>query len=195
MPQSRPARRRRRSIPPDARPPEEVSSEYAACAASLFRRYIDDAPPPGGIARAGTCVPQASPRAADDRAVEEALRMAPPRQRRRRRGGWHARPRLDLPRVLRAQAEGHPSTQVWQRREETRPGLAAVLLVDLSGSMTGEKIEAAIAATAVLLLALTRIPSIAWSVLGFQDVLIPVIPFDDPTGPQTQVRIGACATR
>jgi cobalamin biosynthesis protein CobT len=75
------------------------------------------------------------------------------------------------------------------RRLRGRPALAALLLVDLSGSMQGEKIAAATAATLALSAAMADISSISLSVMGFQDVTIRFVGFDERADPHVLRRV------
>jgi nitric oxide reductase activation protein len=70
-----------------------------------------------------------------------------------------------------------------------RPALAALLLVDLSGSMRGSKVKAAVAATRALSAAMAGVRGISWSVLGFQDVTIPYVRFEERADAQVLSRI------
>jgi cobalamin biosynthesis protein CobT len=68
------------------------------------------------------------------------------------------------------------------RRRDT----AFLLLVDLSGSMRGDKTEAALAGTWLLARSLSRL-EVPFAIFGFQDVLIPLCPF----GPSTDADLRA----
>jgi cobalamin biosynthesis protein CobT len=57
-----------------------------------------------------------------------------------------------------------------------RRDTAFLLLVDLSGSMRGDKTEAALAGTCLLARSLGRL-EVPFAIYGFQDVLIPLCPF------------------
>lgn len=100
------------------------------------------------------------------------LRSDPPSSWRR---GFRTGARLDLNALM--QAEANPRIdRVWMRRLEAGPVTEAnvILLVDLSGSMGGEKIAGAAAAVVAIAEAFRRLERLHWKVLGFQDKLIPI---------------------
>ncbi len=92
---------------------------------------------------------------------------------------------------MRAAATGRDSDRIWMRRTEERPALAAMLLVDLSGSMRGAKVESAIAATKSLSRALATIRGVSWCVMGFQNKTIPIVAFDERADHAVLSRIDA----
>jgi hypothetical protein len=103
----------------------------------------------------------------------------------RRRPSWgrgvhESGGRPSLAAVLRLEANPRSSPRVWERRTSPhRRSAAVLLLVDLSGSMGGAKIKATLDAVQMLVSALGRL-SIPLAVFGFQDELIPVLPFAAP---------------
>ncbi len=85
------------------------------------------------------------------------------------------RPRMSS--LMRLEANPGASTRVWERRSGRDARSAAVLLlVDLSGSMARGKIGAALDGVQVVVSA-PRGLSIPHAVYGFQDELIPALPF------------------
>lgn len=118
-------------------------------------------------------------------------RLLPPRT-----PGWQSGfasgSRLDTQRALHATATGHGFETIWQRRARPKAfRLAVMLLVDCSGSMRGERIDAATAATRLLAESLHRIRACDLSVYGFQDVLIPVIRHGEALSDETRLRIAS----
>ena len=98
--------------------------------------------------------------------------------------------RLDLRKAIQASADPHLLNDVWQRRSAPRkPDAAALLLVDLSGSMTLQgKIQAAVLACKACAQALREL-SIPCAVYGFQDQLIAVAGFSEPWSPALAERV------
>jgi VWA domain containing CoxE-like protein len=123
------------------------------------------------------------------RALVDVLRRAVPRRPIQRTSGHRSGIAIDLDRAIRAAATGRGSDRIWLRRTEELPVLAALLLVDLSGSMSGPKVMAAIAATRALSSALAEVRGIAWCVLGFQDKTIPFVRFEERADPHVLARI------
>ena len=66
---------------------------------------------------------------------------------------------------------------------------AVTLLIDLSGSMEGAKAEAALCGTVLLTETLFRL-QIPFSVLGFQDIVLPFYRFGEPLCNSVRQRIG-----
>ena len=124
-------------------------------------------------------------------AVAEALRAVVPRRRKQHVSGYRSGLGLDLDRVMRATATGRDTDRIWMRRTREHPTLAAMLLVDLSGSMRGPKVEGAITATKSLSRALATIRGVSWSVFGFQDKTIPFVQFGDRADHAVMSRIDA----
>jgi hypothetical protein len=113
------------------------------------------------------------------RDMEEVLE---PRRRRRPRAGFATGRRVDLRRLMRFEADRRDYDRLWVRHAEPGRAQASVtLLVDLSGSMQGSKIEAATMGTLLLAETLDRLaPAVRYAVTGFQDELIPFKDFDAP---------------
>jgi hypothetical protein len=110
--------------------------------------------------------------------VERVLRTALAHGRPRALEGGRARgSRLHLPSAMAAAWDMARRTRVWGRRARPSGTNAAVLLLaDLSGSMFGERVRAGRDVIWVLATALTRL-RVPFAVYGFQDRLIPFLPF------------------
>jgi hypothetical protein len=122
-------------------------------------------------------------------ALVDVLRRAVPRRPVRWTSGHRSGTAIDLDRAMLAAATGRDADRIWVRRTAERPALAALLLVDLSGSMAGQKVEGAIAATRALSAALAEVRGISWCVLGFQDTTIPFVRFEERAEPRVLARI------
>ena len=86
-------------------------------------------------------------------------------------------------------AEPERYRKLWQRRiRPTRPDAAFGLLVDLSGSMQGEKVRAAVHGTLLLVETLGRL-DVPCIVHGFQDVLIPFVGWEERFNAEVRGRI------
>jgi len=105
--------------------------------------------------------------------LSQAFRRAP---RLRPRAGYPSGLRPDLKAVMRFDADRRGYDRLWTRlrRSYDQRRAAVLILVDLSGSMAGDEIDAAIRGTSLLAAALHRLgPEIQFAVHGFQDVLVP----------------------
>jgi Mg-chelatase subunit ChlD len=110
-------------------------------------------------------------------ALEEAL---VPRRRLGVRAGYASGTRLDLRRAMAHVADRRRPIDFWTRTSApTRRSAAFLLLVDLSGSMRGDKIKGAISGARLFAETLTRL-GIPFSIAGFQDRVIEVLPFGAP---------------
>ncbi|HME26187.1 MAG TPA: hypothetical protein VKI44_33475 [Acetobacteraceae bacterium] len=182
-------------------------------ATELFRRYLEGLPPPeetraarlsgskdklgdAGLRRTkarGAPAPEGTSSDEDWQcartALVDVLRRAIPRQPSRWMSGYHSGAAVDLDRVMRVAATGRHTDRIWLRRSAELPQLAALLLVDLSGSMAGPKVAAAVTATRALSAALAEVRGISWCVLGFQDRVIPFIDFGERAGLGALARI------
>jgi cobalamin biosynthesis protein CobT len=120
------------------------------------------------------------------RHIEEALR---PRKRLREGRDFPSGHKLNLRRVMAYQADPRLYNKLWLRKTiPDRRSAAVSLLVDLSGSMRGEKCAAAVAGTMLVAEALNRL-SIPFAINGFQDVLIPFCDFADGWTPSIRAGI------
>jgi Cobalamin biosynthesis protein CobT VWA domain len=137
--------------------------------------------PPPRLPVPSTAYDQAHARVASQinqlgRHLEDALR---PRRRLREAGGFASGYKLDLRKVMKFSADHRLYDRLWIRKSiPNRRNAAVLLLLDLSGSMRGEKSEALLAGTVLLAETLHRL-SVPFAILGFQDVLIPFCDFGD----------------
>jgi hypothetical protein len=122
------------------------------------------------------------------RELEEVLR---PRRRLSDRAGFPSGKRLDLRRAMAFAADPRRHDKLWRRPTiPRRRDTTFLLLVDLSGSMRGEKTPAAIAGTVLLSESLDRL-AVPYAVYGFQDVLVPFCDFGEGLNPVTRHAIGS----
>ncbi len=150
----------------------------------------------GGDPDQGTKLPEAYVKAHRDvanqieqlvRELEEVLR---PRRRLSDRSGFPSGKRLDLRRAMAFAADPRRHDKLWRRPTiPRRRDTTFLLLVDLSGSMRGEKTPAAIAGTVLLSETLERL-AVPYAVYGFQDVLVPFVDFLEGLSPVTRHAIG-----
>ncbi len=104
------------------------------------------------------------------RLIEKELR---PSRRLRDRRGYPSGYKLDLRRLMTYQADLRGYDKLWVRKTvPARWSVVFSLLVDLSGSMQGEKCHAALAGAILLAETLHRL-NVPFLINGFQDVLIP----------------------
>ena len=113
--------------------------------------------------------------------VRDMETVLEPRKQRRLRPGFATGLRLDLRRAMAFEANKRDYDRLWcQRSRPSRPKASVSLLVDLSGSMQGSKIEAATIGTLLLAETLERLePRVSYAVAGFQDELIPFKDFSE----------------
>lgn len=120
------------------------------------------------------------------RHLEEVIR---PRKRLRERAGYPTGRRVDLRRLMSFEADPRRYDELWVRASiPDRRNAAIGLLVDLSGSMQGEKTRSALLGTILLAETLHRL-EVPFAIDGFQDVLIPLHEFGATMGPRTRTRI------
>jgi hypothetical protein len=175
--------------------PDQPSTEDdLVCAIQLILKAVSPPPvgpsglpveaPPGWARGPDAVGHAAAPPIAqhDPRALAAALAQTLARSLRAARPGRRAPlrslgTRPHLPAVLRREADPRASDQVWFAKPPPERRWAAVsLLVDLSGSMRGEKVEAAKLGAEACALALSAL-GVPFALQGFQDVLIPLLPF------------------
>lgn len=104
----------------------------------------------------------------------------------RYRRGFPSGSRLDMRAAMRFSIDRREHDRLWLRPQRLvpTPEAAVFLLVDLSGSMAGAEIEAAIPGTALLARAFQRLgPRVTFAVEGFQDERIPFKSFAQPVTP------------
>ncbi len=119
------------------------------------------------------------------RHIEDVLR---PVRRLREGRDFPSGSKLNMRRVMAWEADPRLYDKLWLRKTiPGRRGTAMSLLVDLSGSMRGEKAEAALAGTILVSEVLARL-GVPFAVNGFQDVLIPFCDFGE--GLTSEVRNG-----
>jgi hypothetical protein len=121
------------------------------------------------------------------RRIEDVLRPA----RRLREGrDFPSGSKLNMRRVMSWEADPRLYDKLWLRKTiPLRRGTAMSLLVDLSGSMRGEKAAAALAGTVLVSEALNRL-GVPFAVNGFQDVVIPFCDFGEGLIPEVRAAIG-----
>src|SRR5205823_6851784 len=96
-----------------------------------------------------------------------------PAKRLRERPGYRSGSRLDLRRLMAFHADYKEYDKLWLRKTvPDRWSVVFSLLVDLSGSMDGEKIRATTAGTVLLVETLHRL-KVPFLVNGFHDNLVP----------------------
>jgi cobalamin biosynthesis protein CobT len=87
--------------------------------------------------------------------------------------GFPTGSRLDLEKAMQAEADPRYLEKIWQRKTiPHKLDYRFSILVDLSGSMEGEKIEETFKGTVVLAEVLEKL-GIKYEILGFQDTIIP----------------------
>ncbi len=110
--------------------------------------------------------------------ADHLRRILVPRKRLGARSGYPSGQRVDMRKVAQFEADPRRYNQLWIRKTiPERQNTAVLLLVDLSGSMRGDRIEAALAGTILMMETLARI-EVPFAVIGFQDVLIPFVRFE-----------------
>ena len=123
--------------------------------------------------------------------VAKLQSLLPPRQHKKPKAGFPSGYRLDLPSLMAFDAKPQNYQKLWQRKPKPERHQSAIsLLVDLSGSMRGKKIEAALAGTIILAETLSQL-SIDFAINGFQDQLIPLCDFGSELSPVTQGKIAS----
>ncbi len=112
-----------------------------------------------------------------------------PRKRLRERAGYPSGRHVDLKKLMAYEADPRRYGEIWVRSTiPDRRNVAISLLVDLSGSMDGEKVEAALLGTILMAETLSRL-KVPFAINGFQDVLIPLCPFSSRLEDQVRVAI------
>ncbi len=112
-----------------------------------------------------------------DHMLQKFEELLAPKQKIKQKSGYPTGHQIDLKRLMHFDADPSTYHLIWTRKNiPNRRSLAVLLLVDLSGSMRGEKVESAILGTILLAETLSRM-RINFAVFGFQDQLIPLIDF------------------
>jgi cobaltochelatase CobT len=163
----------------------------AGRATSRHRRSEASAPQEyAGVPRSRRAAGAAAPLSYGEALARVSDQLEPLRARldaalRPRKRGFRRRPSasgiaVELDRLMAHEADPRRSDRIWLRRSRPeRRDVAAALLVDLSGSMAGERVQAAQCGTILLAETLERL-GVAFAVYGFQDVLIPFHDFGAP---------------
>ncbi len=121
------------------------------------------------------------------RTFEQLLR---PRRRLGKRSGYATGQIVDLRQLMAFEADPRQYNRIWTRKTVPERRITAItLLIDLSGSMEGEKSEAALCGTILLTETLSRI-HVPFSVLGFQDIVLPFVEFGETLSPYIRQKIG-----
>jgi hypothetical protein len=117
-----------------------------------------------------------------DRLVTMLERVLRPRHRLGDRSGYPSGRRVDLRKLMAFDADPRKYNELWVRSTiPERRRVVFSLLVDLSGSMYGEKTHAALLGTILLAETLHRL-QIPFAIDAFQDVVIPLAPLHEPFG-------------
>lgn len=125
-----------------------------------------------------------------ERLGDEVLGLLHPRIDRAWIGPRHSGMRLDLRAAARADADPERMDQVWERRQPpTHNDASITLLLDISSSMRGERIEATLWAT-VLLAEVCRRVGIPLAIFTFSNECHPLLEVDEPLDEAMQGRIG-----
>ncbi len=118
--------------------------------------------------------------------LDEILR---PQKRSSSRAGCPSGRRVELRRLMAFEADPRRYDELWIRTTiPDRRDTAFGLLVDLSGSMHGDKAHHALLGTVLLAETLHRL-EVPFAIDGFQDVLIPLHAFNEPMERPTRQRI------
>jgi hypothetical protein len=183
-------------------PPARRSARHRRLARRLLERMLSGALPKRMLGRSGEAIPgdgsghlpplslpplqvQWQPPTDYDRAFESVAdqvddlvrqldEILRPRKRLRERGGYPSGHKVDLRRLMAFEADPRLYDELWVRASiPDRREVVIGLLVDLSGSMSGDKVHAAQLGTILLAETLARL-QVRFAVHGFQDVLVPL---------------------
>ena len=115
-----------------------------------------------------------------DQLVDQLQRVLRPRQRLGQRSGYPSGRSVDLRRLMSFEADPRQYNKLWVRSTiPERRRVAFSLLVDLSGSMSGNKADVAMLGTVLLAETLHRL-EVPFAINGFQADVIPFADFFDP---------------
>ncbi|MEM6927161.1 MAG: hypothetical protein AAF602_09545 [Myxococcota bacterium] len=118
--------------------------------------------------------------------LDEVIR---PQQRLRQRAGYPTGRRVDLRRLMTFESDPRRYDELWVRTSiPDRRNAAIGLLVDLSGSMQGQKAQSALKGSILVAETLHRL-QVTFGVYGFQDVLIKLHDFGSPLTPAARNRL------
>lgn len=125
-----------------------------------------------------------------ERVGDEVLQLLHPRLDREWTGPRSSGTRLDLRSAFRAEADSDRIDRIWERRQQpTRNDASTTLLLDISGSMRGERIDATLWATVLLAEVCQRV-GIPLAIFTFSDSCHLLRDIDEPLDDETQGRIG-----
>lgn len=112
------------------------------------------------------------------RVTEQLSEEGTPARSLRRQGLYESGRRAELRALMGAESRPDRVGRVWQRSTlPKRDAQATLILVDLSSSMRGERLDALLEALSLVCLALSAL-KVPFALFGFQDELIPLLSFE-----------------
>ena len=109
--------------------------------------------------------------------VRELEEHLVPRRRMKRSAGYPSGRQVNLKALMRFEADPRSYGKMWMRQSiPDRRDCSIAVAIDLSGSMRGEKTTAAVAGVTLIAETLSRM-NVPFGLYGFQDVVIPLVPF------------------
>lgn len=100
-----------------------------------------------------------------------------PRKRMKRSAGYPSGRQVNLRALMVFEADPKQYNRMWMRQSiPDRRDCSIAVAIDLSGSMRGEKTKAAVAGVTLIAETLSRM-NVPFGLYGFQDVVIPLVPF------------------
>lgn len=174
-------------MPPLAMPPTPFEPGAGTLPRGLrdALRSVIRAPPPNEYERARRDIAHIA-----DPLFNELERILRPDSFPRWVGGYATGSRLDLRAAMRFEARPETYRTLWQRKTLPKKRDPQILvLLDLSGSMSGERIHHGFRATVLVAEVLERL-GIQQGIFGFQDELITFKDFTEPFDASNRVRIG-----
>ena len=125
-----------------------------------------------------------------ERLFDELERILRPASYPRWRTGYPSGSRVDLRAAMTVEVEPGSYARMWERKTlPTKRDPAFMLLIDLSGSMRGDRITAAFRGTVLLCEVLERL-QVPFAVHGFQDQLVPFKRVEEPLDDAMRKRLG-----
>lgn len=119
--------------------------------------------------------------------IEDLLK---PSRRMGDHAGYPSGHQVDIRRLFAFESDPRRWAEIWRRKSiPDRQRTAFCLLVDLSGSMRNDRIEAALAGAVLLVETLARV-DVPFAVRGFQDRVIPFVDYGEPLTPGVRARLG-----
>jgi len=152
---------------------------------------LADLPPLPGVWQPATSYDRAYDEVVDqvDQLVQHLDEVLRPQQRLRQRAGYPTGRRVDLKRLMNFEADPRRYDELWVRTSiPDRRSVAFGLLVDLSGSMRGQRVQSALKGSILLAETLHRL-QVMFGVYGFQDVLVKLHDFGQPLTPEARNRL------